>query len=917
MAIEVSPESDVTASPSLARGAVTITIASALSRLTGFIRVMVLASAVGGTYLVNTYQTANTAPNVVFELVAAGVLTSVFVPTFVEYLVRREEEEGWKAANALTSVALVGLVALSVLIALIAPYVMRLLTLGVEDPALRAREISLGTTLLRLFAPQVVFYGLGMIMTGALHAHRRFGLAAVAPIFNNVVVIGVYATYAWVRRDEAGSLADITMGETLLLGLGTTLGVVAMTVCLVPQLRSLGWRFRWRFDIANAAVRKAARVGVWALGYAGGYQAGLLIVLVLANKVRGGVAAYQWAYVFFFVPHALFAAPIFHVLFPAMSEDAARGEVGSLKERLTTGLSMLVFILAPIAALIAVAAEPLSRLTLDFGIMSQADADLVGRVLVAFAVGLPTYSAFLVLTRAFYAMNDAKTPALINGAAVLISSAVAALLFFSLSENWSVPGLAFGHSVGFAAGTIGLVALLARRGLSPLSARFGGAVVRSLAASLLAGLASWALIRWIFDYGDKLEQLLAVLVVGLTGALVYAVFMVAVRSPEMGRMTELVGGRAGAPAKAPVEGGRVLEVVPRSEGGIAKHVAQVVDGLQGREELVIDLAAPRDLPYEMRAEIHEIVIPSGPLFGHRKVIRSLRALLREERYAVVHAHGLRAGIDAGLAARGSPVRVLLTVHNLVLPETAGRLRSGFYRRAEPLAVRLSDRTFGASDQIARHLRAVAPDQSKKIETLHAPVEPPPVARCRAEVRAELGLSDERLVITAARLAPQKALHVMLDALAQLPDDVMLAVVGEGPLEAELKQRAGELGLDARVRWMGFRDDVGDFIAAADVFCLSSVWEAVALAAQEAALLGTPVVSTDVGGMAELIEDGDSGRLVPVGDAGALAVALRDVLDSPQAGARYAQAAGHTIRTRFSRETMLERLLREYRRTTDA
>lgn len=916
MAIEASPESDVTASPSLARGAVTITIASALSRLTGFIRVMVLASAVGGTYLVNTYQTANTAPNVVFELVAAGVLTSVFVPTFVEYLVRREKEEGWNAANALTSVALVGLVALSVLIALIAPYVMRLLTLGVEDPVLRAREISLGTTLLRLFAPQVVFYGLGMIMTGALHAHRRFGLAAVAPIFNNVVVIGVYATYAWIRRDEAGSLADITTGETLLLGLGTTLGVVAMTVCLVPQLRSLGWRFRWRFDTANAAVRKAARVGVWALGYAGGYQAGLLIVLVLANKVRGGVAAYQWAYVFFFVPHALFAAPIFHVLFPAMSEDAARGEVGSLKERLTTGLSMLVFILAPIATLMAVVAEPLSRLTLDFGIMSQADADLVGRVLVAFAVGLPTYSAFLVLTRAFYAMNDAKTPALVNGASVVISSAVAALLFFSLSESWAVPGLAFGHSVGFAAGTIGLVALLAGRGLSPLSARLGGAVVRSLAASLLAGLASWAFIRWLFDYGDKLEQLLAVLLAGATGALVYAAFMVAVRSPEMARMTELVGSRSG-PSKVEVDTGRVLEVVPRSEGGIAKHVAQVVDGLQGREELVIDLAAPRDLPYEMRAEIHEMVIPSGPLFGHRKVIRSLRSLLRDGRYAVVHAHGLRAGIDAGLAARGSPVRVLLTVHNLVLPETAGRLRSGFYRRAEPLAVRLSHRTFGASDQIARHLRSVAPDQSEKIETLHAPVEAPPVARDRAEVRSELGLSDERLVVTAARLAPQKALHVMLDALAQLPDDVVLAIVGEGPLENELKQHANRLGLENRVRWMGFRDDVGDFIAAGDVFCLSSVWEAVALAAQEAALLGTPVVSTDVGGMAELIEDGVSGRLVPVGDARALADALRQVLDSPATGQSYARAAGETIRTRFSREAMLARLLSEYKRTTDA
>jgi putative peptidoglycan lipid II flippase len=190
----------------------------------------------GTTFLANTYQTANTAPNVVFELVAAGVLTSIFVPTFVDYLVAGRREEGWDAANALASVAFVALCILALVLGLAAPLAMRLFTVGVGDPDLRAQEIALGSTFLRLFAPQVIFYGAGMVMTGALHAHRRFVLPAVAPIANNIVVIGVYLTYAAMRSGRPPSVTGVTGAEVFVLGAGTTAGVVALTLVLVPGL---------------------------------------------------------------------------------------------------------------------------------------------------------------------------------------------------------------------------------------------------------------------------------------------------------------------------------------------------------------------------------------------------------------------------------------------------------------------------------------------------------------------------------------------------------------------------------------------------------------------------------------------------------------------------------------------------------
>jgi putative peptidoglycan lipid II flippase len=526
--------------PSLARGATLITLATTASRVTGFIRVVVVAAALGTTYLANTYQTANTAPNLVFELVAAGVLTSVFVPTFVDYLVKGKPGEWWTVANVLTSVAVVVLVALAALLALAAPLVMRLLTAGVEVPAVRAREIELGTTLLRLFAPQIVFYGVGMVMTGVLHAHKRFGLAAAAPIFNNVVVIGVYVAYAVMRGDRPPTLAGVTPAQAWVLGAGTTMGVIAMTMCLVPQLRRLGWRWKWRFEPGHPAVRRAAHLGVWTLGYAGGYQAGLVVVLLLANRVEGGVAAYQWAYAFFYVPHAVFGVAIFNVLFPTMSEHVSRRDVAGFASRLRSGLEMLAFILFPVAALLAVASSLIARTALEFGAMTEGGTALVGRVLAAFALGLPAYSGFLALTRALYALGDARTPALVNGAAIVVSSCVGAILFVALPEPWSVPGLAAGHSAGLVVGFALLAVLLGRklpdvrRDLMPAS------VARSVLVAFVAG-AGMLVLRLFLPDASRAEVAVSLAAVAAGGGALYIVVMRAVGAPELARLIRAFG----------------------------------------------------------------------------------------------------------------------------------------------------------------------------------------------------------------------------------------------------------------------------------------------------------------------------------------------------------------------------------------
>ncbi len=358
---------------------------------------------------------------------------------------------------------------------------------------------------------------------------------------------------------------------------------------------------------------------------------------------------------------------------------------------------------------------------------------------------------------------------------------------------------------------------------------------------------------------------------------------------------------------------RVLQVLGRSAGGIATHVAQLTEALDGTDGFSIDVAAPTGLPLAMPKRVQTVNIPNGPVRGHRGAVATLRRTLRTGRYDIAHAHGLRAGIDAALAARTLGLPVLLTVHNLVRVDVTGVARAPFYRQAEKVAVYLADRSLAVSEDIARHLRRVAPRAAERVEVLYLGITPQLApARSRSEVRTELGLSpNERLIVTASRLSPQKALHVLLEALAQT-DAAVLAVLGEGPLETDLRQTATALGVSQRVRWLGFRHDPADFIAAADVFCLSSVWEGIPLAAQEAILLGTPVVATRVGGMPELVSDGVSGRLVPPRDATALAKAIAEVTGSDELRAAYTARAKEDLLRRFSTERMLDRLATLYR-----
>ena len=353
---------------------------------------------------------------------------------------------------------------------------------------------------------------------------------------------------------------------------------------------------------------------------------------------------------------------------------------------------------------------------------------------------------------------------------------------------------------------------------------------------------------------------------------------------------------------------RVLEVMAMSSGGIGRHVAAVVGALDA-PDLSLDIAAPPSIATPMPKAVLPLEIPHASNFAAGKGSRrALRALVEEGRYDVVHAHGLRASVTALGGSGGKPV--VITLHNLIRPETSGRLRSILYRRAETAAVRKADRVFAVSAEMATVLTQRIPSRADRIELLPIGLGAPIVTRSAADVRHELDVGERRLVLTVARLARQKALDVLLKAMTEVPDAV-LAIVGDGRLESELRELASSLEIDDRVRFVGWREQVGDYLRAADVFALSSTWEARALAVQEAILAELPVVSTDVGGMPELITDRHSGLLVPPNEPKLMAAAINELLDSPDVAKAYARRAKAELTEGYSDAAMLDRVRSVY------
>lgn len=511
-----------------------------VSRATGFARLLVTAAALGVSTLADSYQGANLISNVLFELLAGGLLFSVLVPTFVAMVDSGRHDEVRALAGVLLVRAVAALSALVVVIVLAGPFVMRLLTSRVADEAQRDQQVALSAFLLWFIMPQLLFYATGAVATALLQANRRFVAAAVAPVFNNLVVIATMGLFVAVH--DSGRGIDLTTGEKVLLGTGTLAGTIAMTAVPLIASRRAGYSMKLRWsDPSVTGLGALARKGAWGAGDIGLNQVMVIATIAFAYSVNGGVAAYQMAFTFFVLPHAILAHPIFTTLFPRLSAHAVAGELREFAAAAGGGLRSMALLLLPAAGLLAVLGAPI----LEVGRFLEFDAeqaDLVASVLAAYMVGLLGYSAFFLLTRASYALDDVRAPTM-----VYLWTTLAAIVGMGVSSA-AVEGddrvvvLGLVHGAAVTVGAIGLYRRVQRRTGQPMPVL--ATLARAGAATVVAIAAAWFVARAI-GHDSRASAVVAIVAAGSVALVVYGAVLALLQTPELAPLLARFRRRSG------------------------------------------------------------------------------------------------------------------------------------------------------------------------------------------------------------------------------------------------------------------------------------------------------------------------------------------------------------------------------------
>jgi putative peptidoglycan lipid II flippase len=465
----------------LVRAATAIALVTVCARLVGLLRVFVLTRTVGDELTVaDAYLAANTVPNIVFELVAGGALAALVVPVLAAPLARDDRVSVERTVSGLLTWAVVLLTPLAALGALLREPVMRLLT---DDP----EKVAIGSWMLLVFMPQVVLYGIGIVLAGVLQAHHRFLGPALAPLLSSALVIGAYLLY------DSYHDTGLSGREESALAVGTTLGVVLLSLSLLVPTLGLRLRLRPSLSLPPGVGAQVRRLALYAGIGVAAQQLLLGLVLRLADPVPGGVLTYNVAYTAFLLPWAVLAVPIATSAFPSLARSAAAGDEVAYADIASRALRLVVVTALLAAGALVAVAEPAARLLL--GVRSGGgNPEHLASVLRAFAPGLVGYAVLALGTRAHYARDDGRSPAIagVSGFAVAALADIAGSAVFHVDDRIVV--LAAGHSIGMAVTGLLLVGSMRRAapGATQGAVRSGGIGLAAALVGAAAGAATCA-----------------------------------------------------------------------------------------------------------------------------------------------------------------------------------------------------------------------------------------------------------------------------------------------------------------------------------------------------------------------------------------------------------------------------------------
>ncbi|MGW4866466.1 murein biosynthesis integral membrane protein MurJ [Streptomyces chartreusis] len=468
---------------STARGSAVMAAGSLVSRATGFARSAVVAAAIGTIGPVpDGYAVGNALPTIVYMLLLGGAMNAVFVPELVK-AAKTHDDGGAAYTDRLVTVCVVALLAITATAVWAAPAIIDAYTDYTGEQA------AMTTAFARYCLPQIFFLGLFTLLGQVLNARGRFGAMMWAPVLNNLVVMAVFGLYLALAMGGGDTL---TATETAVLGWGTTAGIAAQALALVPALRAARFRWRPRFDWRGSGLTRPLR------------SAGWLVLLVLANQAAywvttrlattagldggPGYGAYNNAYALWVVPHGIVTVSVVTALMPRMSAAAADGDTAAVRRDVSHALRVSASAVVPAACTLFALAQPVMALAFGYGRTSDADTAAMAGILMAFAPGLVALSGQYVLSRAFYALSDTRTPFLLNLVIVTLNAGLSLAAAHLLPARWAVTGMAAAYSLALCAGWALTGRVLSRRlGVAaPLRSSAVGAHARLLVAAVPA-----------------------------------------------------------------------------------------------------------------------------------------------------------------------------------------------------------------------------------------------------------------------------------------------------------------------------------------------------------------------------------------------------------------------------------------------
>ncbi|WP_127354722.1 murein biosynthesis integral membrane protein MurJ [Actinacidiphila soli] len=526
-----------------------------VSRLTGFVRNLVVTAAIGAATLADGYTVAITLPTMIYILVGGGAINAVFVPQLVRSM-KNDEDGGLAYANRLLTLVICGMAAVVGLMVVGAPLLVRMMASKfAQDPA----QFDVAVTLTRYCLPTIFFMGLHVVMGQILNARGRFGAMMWTPVLNNIVIIFSFASFIWVfgtYRTTHMNATTITPEGVRLLGIGTLLGLVVQSLAMLPYLRDAGFRFRPRFDWRGHGLGHAAKLAKWTFLFVLANQLGLIVVTQLATwagstaSAQGhdgtGIAAYQNALLIWQMPQAIITVSVMTAVLPRISRAAADGDAAAVRDDISYGLRTSAVAIVPASFAFLAIGIPLCELM--FPGAGHAAAQNMGFILMAFGLGLIPYSVQYVVLRGFYAYEDTRTPFYNTVIVAAVNATASAICFVVLPARWAVVGMGASYGLAYVIGVGVAVKRLRKRLGGDLD---GKRVVRTytrlvgatLPAALVAAVVGYGVTRTL---GNGVAAALLAVVAG--GLALIGVFFVAAKRMRIEEMTAMVGmvrGRLG------------------------------------------------------------------------------------------------------------------------------------------------------------------------------------------------------------------------------------------------------------------------------------------------------------------------------------------------------------------------------------